>query len=459
MLVTWDYYINENICQPVDTALKGMNPGISTQRNRFDLDGKVWYIKEKNRQGKYLYEQLKPYLEEYLFEPQHRMCDQYIENDSHPRYWNYQATDFLKKYLLQNVPAVKLFEGRNLVQVVDNWITQEISGFRRIQIHRDLLAQALSDGLQTDWNAIIEHVVPELRYCPADYDKVRLEYYCFLDAIAKIAVNEQVSDTVRREWCNLLVKRWGVLAMIYSVLIGRIINSGHSQMTAIVGQFRSTQREYAALMLAALRHHPDVLPAAKLQKNVTELQSVMRQIKQNRELHELCACIFPSEHWDDYDLATPRMTAAEMVEKISFLERELANTNNRQQDQENLEKYAEFLKEQLGKSISIDELMDAILKCPTPIANLIFTQLDLRLEDICEVWTLHRKELKQKVLLKELEEKNLVTDTFAKVVSIEKAPKVVNHHYAPNSIHEDHSNHLTIQAPNDIETVQVIDNV
>lgn len=313
-----------------------------------------------------------------------------------------------------------------------------------------------------DWTDARQYVSSELVECPADYDKIRLEYFCFLDAIMKVADNTQLSQEKKVEWYTLLGKQWEVLTPIYSVMTGHIINTGHNHISPVISSFKGNKKEFASLMVAALRHHPQVLVNDKSRQIAREIEQARREIKQNLELHELCACLFPSDQWDNFDLNAPKMTSAEMLDTISNLQQELnkSASSNRQREQEAMEVFAEDLKSRLGNSISMEELESAILQCSPSIANLIFTQLDLRLEDVNEVWTTHRRSLKKKVLELDAHAKRVLDDTHEKVLSIEKRPaSSVIHNYHKGSTHNDRSKNLIIAQNEDPNERLLLDNI
>jgi len=456
MINDWRNYIETNICKPIDMALNGIDPGVGLNVNELDIMGRFWFVNEKSKQGDLLFECLRPYMDEYLFEPWKRICVRYGDAETEQVYWRCVATNTIKD-ILKISSAAHLLEGKDIVDIVGKWASDEVNGYVRIWDNTELIMRAVIEGWQTDWEAIKERVKVELRYCPSDYDRIRLEYFCLLDAITKIATYDGILDEQKEDWYKLLRRKWRVLAMIYSVMTGHIINSNHKHFSSLISMFKGSRKEYASLMVAALRHHPQVLENERMKQLAKEVEGQMRTIKQNRDLHELCACLFPSEHWKEYDLDAPRMTTAEMMEKISFLEEELENSNTRKQDQERLEKIAEHLKSQLGDSISMEDLERAILSCPPTYANLIFTQLDLRLEDVNEVWTNHRKDLKKKVIELEATDSKMLNDTHSKVVALESKPNSVNYNYASGAVHEDYSRNLTIRNENTEDTKLLLD--
>lgn len=455
MINDWRDYIETKICKPIDMALNGIDPGVGVDANKLKVMGKVWYVKKKNNQGDLLFECLRPYLDEYLFEPWVRICARF-DYDSEQIYWRCMATNTIKD-IVREVPASRLLEGKNIIDIVGKWASDEENGYARIWDNTGLIMQAVIEGWKTDWEAIRERVKAELLCCPSDYDRIRLEYFCLLDAIIKIGTYDSITEEQRKDWYELLRCNWRVLAMIYSVMTGHIINSNHKHFSSLISMFKGSRKEYASLMVAALRHHPQVLENERMKQLAKEVEGQMRTIKQNRDLHELCACLFPSEHWKEYNLDAPRMTTAEMMKKISFLEEELENSNTRKQDQERLEKLAEHLKSQLGDSISMEDLERAILSCPPTYANLIFTQLDLRLEDVNEAWTRHRKDLKKKVIELESADSKKLDDTHSKVVALESKPNSVNYNYASGAVHEDYSRNLTIRNENTEDTKLLLD--
>lgn len=444
MINDWKDYIDKNICQPLDRALNGEDPGVKVESNKLSLHGKIWFVADKNGKRELLFDMLKPYYDEYLYDPQRRMSDRYVSNTTNPDFWKSKATATVHGFITEICHANDLLRGKNVLDTVDQWVSDYYKGYDRISLHLDLLSQAAIEGWEYDWKSILEWISGELKNCPTDYDKVRMEYYCYLDAIAKISTCTEIDDAQRKEWYGQLQKEWKMIAAVYSVMIGRIIRSGHSHISTLINQFRSTWQEYAALMVAALRHHPQVLSNYKSKELAKKLEGDMRNIKQNKELYPLCGCLFPSDHWNNYDLDAPQMSTTEMLEHIRTLEEQLEHSANRENDQEKMGLIAEYLKDSLGDSISIEQLENAILSCPPSIANLIFTQLDLRLEDVSDVWTRHRKGLKQKVLALEKRDSNILNDTHAKVLGMENKPNNVYYSYGNGAIHDDHSRNIVI---------------
>lgn len=433
----WYNYIQTEICRPLEIALRGENPRVNSPFSlSYHLIDLLQYVKGTEERRELLYQCLLPYLKEYLFDPERRMCDDFVQNETDPLFWRHAATSFIASYLSGYAWIKPLFDGKDLCKVIEKWADQCAMGFDRTHDHLEWLTSAVKNGYETDWEELSARVALELKHSPSDYDKHRMEYYCFLDGIIKIALDQETDSAQKCELWTLLHKQWSVIAAIYSVLTGKILRFGYKHFTQVICHFRDVEKEYALLMVAAIRHHPLVLQTQRARQIYGELELAAKQIKQKQDLNKLCRCIFPSENWNSYDLSTPKMTAAEMAAKIDFLEKELAQNDSRKQDQRKLEAYAEYLKQQLGKSISMEELTAAILNCPAQIANVIFTQLDLRLEDVNPVWTSHRKELKHKVLALEQVEKNLLNETCNKVTAIEQAPRTVHiaHNTAPISI-------------------------
>lgn len=387
----WDNYIQTKIIQPLEDSLQGMDPGIGTDGSKLDLKGKVWYVSESNGQGALLRAYMRPYVDEFMFEPHLRMrvfsVDESIEDD-----WKRMGVGFIRWYIRSNEEISSHFSDRNLLEVVESWISNSKNG-AGIADNRRYLITAVIEGYDTDWRELQRRVEPELKNCPSDYDKLRLEYYCTLDAIIKVALDESSDIEQKRVYWSQIDEYWSILSAIYSVMTGKIINSGFNHISAIVGRFKGSEKPYARLMYAALRHHPQVLPAYKSEQYLNELKVGSKEIKQETVLDDLSRILFPTAGWSDYDIVTPRMTTAEMMQKVRESE-ELKRLLKQ------VEEYARTLQTELDDAIKMQSIREAFTHLDPATARAIFAQIDMVLEGNNEVWDRNRLVLKREVNLR-----------------------------------------------------------
>lgn len=387
----WDNYIQTKIIQPLEVALQGKDPGVGTDGYRLYLSGKVWNVSDKNGQGNLLRTYMRPYVEEYLFAPAKRMQGVYTLDETSHAYWQRMGTGFVSEYLREREQVSTLFVDKDLHSVVETWLDNQCGGYRLYE-NRSFLIIALREGYNTDWITLHSKVIPELKDCPSDYDKIRLEYYCFLDAIIKVALDDN-SRVQKCEYWQQINQSWDILSAIYSVMTGKLINTGYNQFNPLISQFKSKNKEFATLMVAALRHHPEVLINNKAWQIKSEIEQSSKEIKQNTELNNLCRILFPTAQWSDYDLKTPRMTTAEMMQKVRESE-ELKRLLKQ------VEEYARTLQTELDDAIKMQSLREAFTHLDPATARAIFAQIDMVLEDNNEVWDRNRLELKREVNLR-----------------------------------------------------------
>lgn len=399
----WDNYIQTNIIRPLEQSLQGIDPGVKTDSTKLYLEGKVWYVREKNGQGELLSQYMRPYVEEYLFESHRRMQVYYTADETKQAYWQRLGTSFISDYLHKYEEVVTFFMGRDLHQIVETWIVNHSKG-SSIYENRRYLITAVRDGFSTDWEELQRYVVPELKNCPSDYDKLRLEYYCTLDAIIKVALdNNSVIEQKRIYWLQIC-QSWNILSAIYSVMTGRIIYSGYNHFSPLISHFKTKDKEYAKLMYAALKHHPQVLTNDKARQIFRDIERASKEIKQKTDLNDLCRLLFPTSGWNDYDLETPRLSTAEMMEQI----RESQEVKKLLLQ---VEEYARTLKAELGNAITIQSLREALMKLDPSTARAIYSQLDMVLEGNNEVWDNHRKQLKYELNLRYENEQRMIEGT------------------------------------------------
>lgn len=268
---------------------------------------------------------------------------------------------------------------------------------------------AVCEGYDTDWRGLQQLVVPELKNCPSDYDKLRLEYYCTLDAIIKVALDDGSDPEQKRMYWSQIDENWSVLSAIYSMMTGKIINSGYNHISAIVGRFKGSDKPYARLMYAALRHHPQVLPANRSEQFLNELLAASKEIKQITELDDLCRILFPTAGWSEYDVVTPRLTTAEMMEKVRESE-ELKRLLKQ------VEEFARLLQSELDDAIKMQSLREAFARLDPATARAIFAQIDMVLEDNNEVWDKNRLQLKKEVNLRYENHQRMIEGTHAQAL-------------------------------------------
>ncbi len=389
----WDNYIQTKIIQPLEVSLQGNDPGVGNDGSKLDLKGKVWNVSEKNNQGDLLHVYMRPYIEEFLFEPHHRMRGFYSVDETIEDSWKRMGTGFIRWFIRNNNEELSsYFVDKNLHEVVESWISNSLNG-ASIADNRRYLIMAVSEGYDTDWRELQQLVVPELKNCPSDYDKLRLEYYCTLDAIIKIALDDSSDIEQKRIYWSQIGDYWNVLSAIYSVMTGKIINSGYNHISAIIGRFKGSDKPYARLMYAALRHHPQVLPTYKSEQYLNELQVAQKEIKQIKDLDDICGILFPTAGWSDYDVVTPRMTTAEMMQKVRESE-ELKRLLKQ------VEEYARTLQAELDDAIKMQSIREAFTHLDPATARAIFAQIDMVLEGNNEVWDRNRLVLKREVNLR-----------------------------------------------------------
>lgn len=429
----WDNYIQTKIIQPLEVSLQGNDPGVGNDGSKLELNGKVWYVSESNGQGDLLRAYMRPYIEEFLFELHHRMRVYFSVDESIEDSWKRMGTGFIKSFIRNNEELSSYFTDKNLREVVESWISNGKNG-ASIADNRRYLITAVSEGYDTDWRELQRLVVPELKNCPSDYDKLRLEYYCTLDAIIKVALDESSDIEQKRVYWSQIGDYWNVLSAIYSVMTGKIINSGYNHISAIIGRFKGSDKPYARLMYAALRHHPQVLPVYKSEQYLNELQVASKEIKQTAELDDLCRILFPTAGWSDYDIVTPRLTTAEMMEKVRESE-ELKRLLKQ------VEEYARTLQSELDDAIKMQSLREAFSRLDPATARAIFAQIDMVLEGNNEVWDKSRGQLKKEVNLRYENHQRMIEGTHQQALlaadyskQAATCPKQITNHFEKDSV-------------------------
>lgn len=430
----WNHYIRTNIIGPLENALQGKTPEANTDDWKRTMRGRVWYVSTKNGKGDLLRAHMRPYVEEYLFERGRRMCESAGLDETWHHYWQRAGTSFVWSYLMNEGEVASYFDGKRLNDIVESWIGESLHSSDRLHEHRALLLKAVCQGYSTDWKALQTVVVPELTHGPSDYEKVRLEYFCILDAIIKVMLDEGSDREQKVYYLNQINQKWDLLSAIYSVMTGKLINTGFNHFSPVLGQFKGKQKEYATLMVAALRHHPQVLVNYKSRQIRAEIEKASREIKQNTELNDLCRILFPRAQWGDYDLKSPRLTTAEMMQKVR-------ESEELKQLLQQVEEYARALQSELDDAIKMQSLCDALKRLDPATARAIFAQLDMVLEGNNEVWDKNRLQLKKEVNLRYEKHQRMIEGTHQQAQlaadyskQAATSPRLITNHFEKDSV-------------------------
>ena len=352
MIANIETYIKERITTPIDQALKGECPKYPLDVQSGSVSSYIWYVCKEGHNDD-LRNALTPYFRRFIWDEEEYWWKDYDYRESsietNPSlHWRLQAVHFIyeeyRKY--SETPIQELYDGFNIIEFVEKELPRfsQSAYWRRSRFCKQVLTDAVRAGHTEDWQTLAAKVEPELLAAPQDYNPERVELYCFLSAMTRIALSD-ASYEDKQELYKMLFEKWEVIVHIYSIMTGLIVGTAHTQMAQVIELFtRDSKKMYAMLMWAAIQHRPNILSTASCQKVIRKLEKEKNKIQQlNNELNPLCKIIFPQTDWEKYGSVVQRQSMAEIMEMIG-----------------DLKKSREALAKQLKQSLTIEEIEEEL---------------------------------------------------------------------------------------------------
>ena len=167
------------------------------------------------------------------------------------------------------------------------------------------------------------------------YDRFRIEYYCFLIGVLMIAEHEE--DAFRRkEMIQLFRKNWGQLSWMYGIGIGRVLGSALHNFTAVINQTTQNRRKhYLHLYLPLAEYFIDKIckynddKREKLQEAIRKAKVIEAREKQEPDLDELYGILFPKHSLEALSANRPAATIAEMRQEMAAQEQKISSLESR----------------------------------------------------------------------------------------------------------------------------------
>ncbi len=276
--------------------------------NLYEEEGRIWYSDELPKEIE-LYEAdeeetiwgLACYLDyNYTNNEEHKGLHPFIAfiNSECPKGYNnsFQAMSFCQEMLTRVPDLIDKSEWANLKKIVSQHVIQ-------------------TSGLQ--------------------YDRFRIEYYCFLIGVLMIAEHEQDIHR-RKEKIQLLRKNWEQFSWMYGIGIGRVLGSRLHNFTAVINQtVQNRRKHYLHLYLPLAEHFIDKIckynddKREKLQDTINKAKIIEAREKQETDLDELYGILFPKRSLEALSSNRPAGTIVEMREKIVAQEQKISSLESR----------------------------------------------------------------------------------------------------------------------------------
>lgn len=198
------------------------------------------------------------------------------------------------------------------------------------------------------------------------FNRLRMENYCFLMGILMIAEHSEDEVDVRIDEYR---KNWRHFSWMYGMVIGRVIGSRLHNFTAVVNQVGQSPRDrYLHLYLPLVENNIDTIclytddDRERLKNAIEKMRGRESLVQQSTELDDLYGILFPKYFKDAMSSQRPAATIAELRKELAEREERINN----------LESSINSLKDQFKETVS--ELTDAV----NAVEKDIFTPNNLK---------------------------------------------------------------------------------
>ena len=210
------------------------------------------------------------------------------------------------------------------------------NSWQAVSLCQEMLTRVPALIDKSEW-ASLKNILSQLvmQTSGLQYDRFRIEYYCFLIGVLMIAEHEQEIYN-RKEKIQLLKKNWGQFSWMYGIGIGRVLGSGLHNFTAVINQTAQNKRKhYLHLYLPLAEYFTEKIckynddKREKLQEAIRKAKIIEAREKQEPDLDELYGILFPKHSLEALSSNRPASTIAEMREKMAAQEQKISSLESR----------------------------------------------------------------------------------------------------------------------------------
>lgn len=276
--------------------------------NLYEEEGRIWYSDELPR-GIELYEAND---EEVLWGLEFYLYDCYTENEE------YRDVH----------PVIAFIDVECHRETGNGWSSANLCEDVLTRVP-DMFDKAERDGIKNSIRRII------MQTTGLQYDRFRIEYYCFLMGVLMIAEHEEDACS-RHNMIQLFRKNWGQLSWMYGIGLGRVLGSALHNFTAVINQTALNKRKHylhlylplAELFIDKIYKYNDDKPE-KLQEAIRKARVIEEREKQETDLDELYGILFPKHSLEALSSNRPAGTIAEMRQEMAAQEQKISSLEKR----------------------------------------------------------------------------------------------------------------------------------
>lgn len=241
------------------------------------------------------------------------------------------------------------------------------------------------------------------------YDREKVEMYCFLIGVLMISENREKNDAKRL--LEQFINNWYQFSWMYGMILGRVMGCSLANFTSMLNSVVNSRKQYIHLYLPLVENNIDKImkystldKAYKLNNAIAKMKIEEERNEQKDDLDKLYSIVFPRNFKKAMSTNLPSATIKEMKEE---LEKKNEQVNHWKKTAEQLltelNNITSSMEKQVCDSLSMEEVSTAILSMKTEVGRLVFSNLDFKLRKN-EVWQKGRMNLLDKLEEKEKRE-------------------------------------------------------
>lgn len=333
------------------------------------------------------------------------------EPSEEERIWGYQ---FFLEY--ESTINSTYYNKNHFITFIDNECYEDDNGYQK-RFCFDFLSRAhkMLDNQQREvLKKELGEVIMQSR--GLQFNRLRMENYCFLMGILMIAEKHSGGDDIDVR-IDKYRKNWRHFSWMYGMVIGQVVGSRLHNFTAVVNQTGQNSRDsYLHLYLPLVENNIDTIclynddDRGKLVKAIEKMRTKESQVEQSTDLDYIYGLLFPKYFKEAMSSQRPAATIAELRkeiavkdQKINELESSIKNLKNQYDDV--VSKLTDAVSAVENDLITPNDLKTAFLRFDSTMAHTLFGSVATVLTNN-STWQKYAPQIQQAIIDKQEMEKN-----------------------------------------------------
>lgn len=343
---------------------------------------------------------------------------------------DYWLQDIMKHLMQFDQVAGKVIPTLNLIEISLSWSKHSESV--RVEDFIELLTvYDLSIG-HKNWESLEQQVNIELEKLKVYGDSRKGGYLALLNGFIKIKRNAGDNREVQVSNMELLENHWDFLKLVYSVMLHRIIDSGHRDFAAVANNIRiqKSRHQFVHIFYSAAKERVQELDSTeegqgKINRHLDKILKIQKDTPQDYDtLDGLCSILFDDlQHF----LEKNKMPSYdEVVSELQEMKSKVDSLNNQ------VEQMAQKMAAAVNASIPVENIEKELMRLLPGAAYDVFTQVNSLLTGN-KAWMERAVDIKERILEKR-----------------DNSTIIKGNYYASGSHHDDKSRHIEIDKNDDL---------